>query len=175
MTTETVIEDETDVRRSSCPCSHCQKPATFMCSSCEHEGPRYCSIECQKAHWKTRHYKDCKAAKRNRALIREASARVRSTTAVGETQPNEEIAMNDLSNNTHQTEDNDSVYTDEGDLRYYTIQIYRIIKPVVACIILSIFWVKVAFGSSSEYRYQIDGFILSKRYADVDYHYYCNY
>ncbi len=37
------------------------------------------------------------------------------------------------------------------ELKFYMIQIYRIIKPVVLCIFLSIFWVKVSFGGQSDY------------------------
>lgn len=37
------------------------------------------------------------------------------------------------------------------ELKFYMEQIYRIIKPVVVCIILSIFWVKVSFDGSSDY------------------------
>lgn len=43
-----------------------------MCSSCSHDGPRYCSVECQNTHWKQGHYKVCLAAKRTRQLHREA-------------------------------------------------------------------------------------------------------
>ncbi len=53
-------------------CTQCQKPATFMCSSCNHEGPRYCSIECQKTNWKEGHYRTCKAAKKSRQLHKQA-------------------------------------------------------------------------------------------------------
>ncbi|KAI8140622.1 hypothetical protein BJV82DRAFT_212293 [Fennellomyces sp. T-0311] len=42
-------------------CSRCRKPATFMCSSCGLNGPRYCSVECQKIDWKESHYKICEA------------------------------------------------------------------------------------------------------------------
>jgi hypothetical protein len=63
-------------------CSQCQKTATFMCSSCSHDGPRYCSVECQKVHWTEGHYRNCTAAKRTRQLHRQAvetSLRIEST------------------------------------------------------------------------------------------------
>lgn len=37
------------------------------------------------------------------------------------------------------------------ELRFYVQQIYLIVKPVLACIVLSIFWVKVANSGSSSY------------------------
>jgi presenilin 1 len=38
------------------------------------------------------------------------------------------------------------------NLKFYMQQIYLIIKPVVVCIVLSIFWVKVGFNDQSDYR-----------------------
>jgi hypothetical protein len=55
-------------------CIECQKPATFMCSSCGHDGPRYCSVDCQKNHWQKNHYKVCKAAVRNRQRIQQETS-----------------------------------------------------------------------------------------------------
>lgn len=66
------LQDEASSSSSINPCSQCQKPATFMCSSCNHDGPRYCSVECQKLDWKQGHYKNCVAAKKNRQLHRQA-------------------------------------------------------------------------------------------------------
>jgi presenilin 1 len=59
-----------------------------------------------------------------------------------------DIPLNDLSNQQQEAEEDD----DLDDLKFYTNQVYRIIKPVVACIILSIFWVKVGFSQTSDYR-----------------------
>lgn len=157
-------------------CSHCQKPATFMCSSCGQDGPRYCSIDCQTDHWKENHYRVCKAARRNRqrhaeALAAAASAETDDTPVNGSSNVRcagggkrtlgsmvwltawmiGDIPMNDLSPNQDQEKlDKEEDAADE--LRFYTLQIYRIIKPVVACIILSIFWVKVSYSGSSDYR-----------------------
>lgn len=76
-----IVQDEQS-SSSVHQCSQCQKAAIFMCSSCNHDGPRYCSIECQKTHWKQGHYKVCLAAKKTRQLHRqavEASMGVEST------------------------------------------------------------------------------------------------
>ena len=70
MTTDEITENK---------CSHCQKSATFMCSSCGQDGPRYCSIECQTDHWKEIHYKVCKAARRNRQRHAETVAATATT------------------------------------------------------------------------------------------------
>ena len=66
--------------------------------------------------------------------------------------------MNDLNNNNNNNNNNNQEEKQDSEeiaeeLRFYTNQIYRIIKPVVACIILSIFWVKVSFSKQSDYRY----------------------
>lgn len=76
-----------------------------------------------------------------------------------------DIALEDLNNtgttiavdsDTDSNHRNGSRNDDEeefaDDLKFYMQQIYFIIKPVVACIILSIFWVKVAFSGGSDYR-----------------------
>lgn len=38
-----------------------------------------------------------------------------------------------------------------ADMKFYMLQIYKIIKPVVVCIFLSILWVKVSMAGS-DYR-----------------------
>lgn len=63
-----------------------------------------------------------------------------------------DIPMTDLSPNQGQEKLDDEQEDAADELRFYTLQIYRIIKPVVACIILSIFWVKVSYSGSSDYR-----------------------
>jgi presenilin 1 len=61
--------------------------------------------------------------------------------------------MNDLSQNQDQEKlDQEDEEEAADELRFYTLQIYRIIKPVVACIVLSIFWVKVSYSGLSDYR-----------------------
>ncbi|KAL7331085.1 hypothetical protein PS15p_203330 [Mucor circinelloides] len=132
-------------------CSHCQKPATFMCSSCGQDGPRYCSIECQTDHWKENHYRVCKAARRNRQRHAEAIAASHAEADTTNTNGSSDIPMTDLSPNQGQEKLDDEQEDAADELRFYTLQIYRIIKPVVACIILSIFWVKVSYSGSSDY------------------------
>ena len=66
-----------------------------------------------------------------------------------------DIQLNDLSNSSNSTDsqqdDEDEEKEKADELKFYMNQIYRIIKPVVLCIFLSIFWVKVAFGGQSDY------------------------
>jgi len=38
-----------------------------------------------------------------------------------------------------------------ADMKFYMLQIYKIIKPVVICICLSILWVKISMAGS-DYR-----------------------
>ncbi|KAG0303970.1 hypothetical protein BGZ98_006065, partial [Dissophora globulifera] len=38
-----------------------------------------------------------------------------------------------------------------ADMKFYMLQIYKIIKPVVVCICLSILWVKISMAGS-DYR-----------------------
>jgi hypothetical protein len=60
------------------------------------------------------------------------------------------IPMVDLQSGTSTQNDVDEQeYADE--LRFYIRQIYLVIQPVVICIILSIFWVKVAYSGTSDY------------------------
>ncbi|KAI9488093.1 Presenilin-domain-containing protein [Zychaea mexicana] len=162
-------------------CTLCQKSATFMCSSCGLNGPRYCSMECQKTDWKESHYKVCEAtlaARRSRRATGLANANAaegeqrtsrlnaalavnsRRNTAGSQEQDgdgNTDIAMADLgtsqdideNNQRRRLREDDEEFADE--LKFYMQQIYFIIKPVVACIILSIFWVKVAYSGGSDY------------------------
>jgi predicted amidophosphoribosyltransferase len=74
MSTDAAVIEQSTETSSTNVCSSCQKPATFMCSSCSLEGPRYCSIECQKNHWRDKHYRFCKAAKKNRQAAAAAAA-----------------------------------------------------------------------------------------------------
>ncbi|CDS04907.1 hypothetical protein LRAMOSA07437 [Lichtheimia ramosa] len=149
-------------------CSHCNNSATFMCSSCGLAGPRYCSVDCQKIDWKLRHYKDCeatKAARRTRqaerAAQRESQAQMGGSGDIALEDLNNTgttIAVNsDTDSNHHNGNNDEEEFAD--DLKFYMQQIYFIIKPVVACIILSIFWVKVAFSGGSDYSPSRPGYI----------------
>lgn len=62
-----------------------------------------------------------------------------------------DIQLDDLSNSKQIEEKLDEEQEMADELKFYMEQIYRIIKPVVVCIILSIFWVKVANDGSSDY------------------------
>ncbi|KAG0039379.1 hypothetical protein BGZ82_008479 [Podila clonocystis] len=46
-----------------------------------------------------------------------------------------------------------------ADMKFYMLQIYKIIKPVVVCIFLSILWVKVSMAGS-DYRCVLIGFFM---------------
>ncbi|CAO3664267.1 unnamed protein product [Rhizopus microsporus] len=138
-----VTAEQEEVEEMTNQCAQCQGDATFMCSSCGQLGPKYCSVECQKTHWQQGHYTVCKAAIRNRQRILQEQA-------------SNDIPMNDLNNNNNNNNNNNQEEKQDSEeiaeeLRFYTNQIYRIIKPVVACIILSIFWVKVSFSKQSDY------------------------
>ncbi|OAD76597.1 hypothetical protein PHYBLDRAFT_185773 [Phycomyces blakesleeanus NRRL 1555(-)] len=175
--------DDTQVTQSTpSECSNCTLPATFMCSSCGLSGPRYCSDECQKSHWKHRHYKTCEAtkeARRSRA-VRDSQTGFRSSTNTNTTTATSAAAivsgrgsdrqrhgrsssftttdiplqnLNDTETrpNRINTDDDDDEDRYGDDLKFYMHQIYLIIKPVVVCIVLSIFWVKVSFSGQSDY------------------------
>lgn len=64
------------------------------------------------------------------------------------------IPLHDLANQPQDEEEEKRLKEQEmiDELRFYMNQIYRIIKPVVVCIILSIFWVKVSFSGESDFR-----------------------
>lgn len=65
---------------STTVCASCQKPSKKFCSSCkDHPNSHglvgsvyYCSVDCQKTHWKT-HKKDCNFRKDRLVLFRMAS------------------------------------------------------------------------------------------------------
>ncbi|KAI8974634.1 Presenilin-domain-containing protein [Pilobolus umbonatus] len=103
-------------------CIQCHKQATFMCSACGYRGPRYCSTLCQQEHWRLGHNLECQEIPKDDDLL--------------PTDMERKQAMDPEK---------------AEDLIFYTHQIYRIIKPVVACIVLSIFWVKVGYSEQSDY------------------------
>lgn len=61
------------------------------------------------------------------------------------------IQLTDLSNEEREEDEKNEQEEIADELKFYMEQIYRIIKPVVVCILLSIFWVKVSFGGQSDY------------------------
>ncbi|KAI8074829.1 Presenilin-domain-containing protein [Gongronella butleri] len=128
--------------RVALQCAQCQKAAVFICSSCGMDGPRYCSTECQTDHWQQGHHIDCKAtaARQSRQLLDNEAQGV----------AHDDIPLNQLSGTTATAADDmDDERAD--DLKFYMNQIYLIIKPVVICILLSIFWVKIGFTDGSDY------------------------
>ncbi|KAI8370710.1 Presenilin-domain-containing protein [Radiomyces spectabilis] len=165
--------DEASQPSPTVTCTVCQSPATFMCSSCGLNGPRYCSLECQKTHWKQDHYKTCQASAQARRSRSQADAlnernglrsSYRSSTHLPDDDPQaEHIQLRTMSSTARQQPaedqevDQDDAQTETGeedfadDLKFYMHQIYLVIKPVVVCIILSIFWVKVSFSGQSDY------------------------
>ncbi|KAI8096275.1 uncharacterized protein BX664DRAFT_55718 [Halteromyces radiatus] len=150
-------------------CVQCHKPATFMCSSCGLIGPRYCSPQCQKQDWKTTHYKTCKSISArlsqsipsNTELITTTTTTMMDQHSTATTNPfqdqgtmiDSDIPMQDMNPQQQQQGENITNDTEEfaDNLKFYMQQIYLIIKPVVVCIVLSIFWVKVGFNDQSDY------------------------
>ncbi|CAO3590445.1 unnamed protein product [Absidia cylindrospora] len=141
-------------------CVKCQQPATFMCSSCGLQGPRYCTPECQQSDWKTGHYLTCQSTiLRNQ---RRFASSTRPTTTTGPFQDtgatDNDIALTDMNRQQQQQQqlqqgdsENETEEEFADNLKFYMQQIYLIIKPVVVCIVLSIFWVKVGFNDQSDY------------------------
>ncbi|KAF7720967.1 Presenilin-1 [Apophysomyces ossiformis] len=174
--------ESNDDESATSTCVNCSNSASFMCSSCGLRGPRYCSLECQKTHWKAGHYKVCEAteaARRSRRTISNAEAdrntnndinrshsitrgysrfgtaqlinERRKTSQIPDSH-NGEIPLTDFNPPSEQHHEDDESSEDFADeLKFYTQQIYLVIKPVVVCIVLSIFWVKVAFSGQSDY------------------------
>lgn len=145
---EIELQNSDPVPPADSQCNVCQKPAAFMCSSCGLNGPRYCSTECQSQGWREGHYRLCQGNAQARAnAASRASNNIPEPAAAAA--PGS-IPMVELGNNETSTEqDEQQEFADE--LRFYIKQIYLVIQPVVICIILSIFWVKVAFSGTSDY------------------------
>ncbi|KAL1925757.1 uncharacterized protein VTP21DRAFT_640 [Calcarisporiella thermophila] len=153
-------------------CSVCQQPATFMCSACGREGPRYCSTECQTNDW-DRHQTECRgsgAARENDAGIRvddsaESSA-VRRPAGRGNVAQiiNTRKRRKMYAHEGHSPQTGGQHHSENGvdpsaydpdmieEFKFYMEQIYLIIRPVVVCIVLSILWVKIANSGKSSYR-----------------------
>ncbi|KAI9314966.1 Presenilin-domain-containing protein [Dichotomocladium elegans] len=170
-----MVNDETTVTANPVQpigeigCIQCRKSATFMCSSCGLSGPRYCSVECQKIDWKQTHHKDCEATKlARRTRLAERARRQEAeddTATAADNIPLEDLNSQRGINAGPAPDDEGRVDIDEdgdseGDLKFYMQQIYFVIKPVVACIILSIFWVKVAYDDTSDYSPTRPGYII---------------
>ena len=146
-------------------CVYCGKPAQFMCALC---GPvtKYCSQECQVAHWPD-HQRRCggdastitsnrysansgfssKRSSRASAAHAIYSSDVHRSSQISRTRP-DGIAEEPVEDESHEMTEEERA----EELKFYVEQIYKIVKPVLACILLSIFWVKVANSGQSDYR-----------------------
>ncbi|RIB17660.1 Presenilin-domain-containing protein [Gigaspora rosea] len=155
-------------------CANCGGPAQYLCEACGQAGPRYCSATCQSDHWEKGHASVCASvpsgteseendSERNSRAVKRSSSKVYSRGNVAQL-INLKQRRSTLTSNTTTTLINtpnsndpspaiDPVQADE--FRFYMQQVYRIIKPVVLCIVLSVLWVKLSqapsyfIGSSS--------------------------
>ncbi|KAJ3073730.1 hypothetical protein HDU99_001850, partial [Rhizoclosmatium hyalinum] len=143
---------------SSVPCSTCGNPALFVCSLCPSDdlasAAKYCSEACQRSHWPTHRQEHASATAATPAAaspsnqtndydpdcdstapLTAAAAAAQATTA------------NKKKKRPIRVLDSDTI----DDLKYYLSQIYSIVKPVVACIIFAILWVKLLNPPSQYY------------------------
>ncbi|ORY51546.1 Presenilin-domain-containing protein [Rhizoclosmatium globosum] len=143
---------------SSVPCSTCGNPALFVCSLCPSDdlasAAKYCSEACQRSHWPTHRQEHASATAATPAAASpsnqtndydpdcDSTALSRQRLQQRKEPPKqeeEEAAIRVL--------DSDTI----DDLKYYLSQIYSIVKPVVACIIFAILWVKLLNPPSQYY------------------------
>ncbi|KAF8937730.1 Presenilin-1, partial [Dissophora ornata] len=161
------------------PCQICDAfPARFQCSACQ--SVRYCSQECQAADWRA-HYRECSeivAAKkeeqegsssnpdveqgsRARASQRRSNVPGPMGGDLGDEAENVRAVANQPRRRPREprrrpqlTPEQKAAYEQAeriADMKFYMLQIYKIIKPVVICICLSILWVKISLAGS-DYR-----------------------
>ncbi|CAJ0749238.1 3757_t:CDS:2 [Entrophospora sp. SA101] len=151
--------------------------------ACGQIGPRYCSENCQTEDWTKGHSNVCKktiesssspvvtehegnniVVKRSNSLNRtftrgNAAQIINAKKRKGSRQNNSlAVATSDIAGVT--TADDQSITGslpfDEDqieEIKYYIEQVYRIIKPVVCCIVLSVLWVKISL-ETPEFRVQ---------------------
>ncbi|TPX32396.1 hypothetical protein SmJEL517_g04421 [Synchytrium microbalum] len=137
-------------------CRICGKPARFICGSCHDVS--YCSQVCQQQDWSS-HKLTCLGQQNHQHQIREPSINESAwpREAAAE-RVNEHGFMSRINTNWRRPANQQAQPTQSApaeqepppteeemadDLRFYTKQIYLIIKPVVACIVLSVLWVKL--------------------------------
>ncbi|CAI2185754.1 14832_t:CDS:10 [Funneliformis geosporum] len=151
-------------------CSNCGEPAQYLCMACGQSGPRYCSPKCQTENWTKGHSSVCKAAHAGQlsnvesggegsvTLSRSNSkvyARGQIAQIINKKGGNQNLSSpatepsitNERASSTDQANSFDENQVDE--FRFYMQQVYRIIKPVVVCIFLSVFWVKLSILAPS--------------------------
>ncbi|CAG8483473.1 11617_t:CDS:10 [Paraglomus brasilianum] len=160
------------------PCKVCGVNAFFLCRACGFDGPRYCSEKCQEEDWRGEHHSKCKAKKKsntdehmddsreggssegkstghkgltrgNIAQIINAKRRRNNSREGTSTGAGEQSA--EASSSTAVSEELSDKQAEE--FRFYIQQVYRILKPVVLCICLSVLWIKISYqmpGSSQQ-------------------------
>ncbi|CAG8640131.1 3397_t:CDS:2, partial [Scutellospora calospora] len=148
-------------------CANCGGSAQYLCQACGQTGPRYCSLKCQSDHWAKEHATVCAGAhsdtesedhdsERSSRNLKRTSSKVYSRGTVAQLinfrkrrstpEPPASPTLERLPNSNDLPPVYDAVQADE--FRFYMHQVYRIIKPVVLCIVLSILWVKLAKAPS---------------------------
>ncbi|KAI8363447.1 Presenilin-domain-containing protein [Mortierella sp. GBAus27b] len=149
------------------PCQSCGAPGRFQCSACK--SMRYCSQECQAQDWRA-HYRECAELKEGRTNgDEEQGDRPRSrpprSREAGDSLGDEAENIRAVANQPRRrpreprsrprmTPEQQAAYEEAeriADMKFYMLQIYKIIKPVVVCICLSILWVKISMAGS-DYR-----------------------
>ncbi|CAG8499127.1 10680_t:CDS:10 [Funneliformis mosseae] len=155
-------------------CSNCGDPAQYLCMACGQSGPRYCSPKCQTENWTKGHSSVCKAAHAGQLSNVESGegsvtvsrsnskvyARGQIAQIINKKGGNSTLSSparvpsftNERPSSTNQASSFDENQVDE--FRFYMQQVYRIIKPVVVCILLSVFWVKLSI-LAPEFRYDM--------------------
>ncbi|KAJ3397918.1 Presenilin-1 [Lobulomyces angularis] len=162
-------------------CRVCNKKAKFMCSSCTTQQIFYCSEVCQTDDWKE-HKNVCRGV--NRQIYPDTTHEQQENTVNLDQQPQsssvqgrenisvlikkkrkklfEKFSKNNNRSSTvsevNGASEEEELSEEERieDLKFYMIQVYEIIKPVLICIILSIFWVKSANPVSEYYIFRAD-------------------
>ncbi|CAG8530177.1 4389_t:CDS:10 [Acaulospora morrowiae] len=146
---------------TSYSCANCGNPASFLCKACEQAGPRYCSPKCQNEDWTKGHSSVCVGthvrtfqegsdAEGSSSAVRRANNKIYGRGNIAQIINNKTKRMSrdgPGSQGTQQSTDQQPPTFDAdqaNEFRFYMQQVYRIIKPVVFCIVLSILWVKVS-------------------------------
>ncbi|KAJ3212066.1 hypothetical protein HDU82_004034, partial [Entophlyctis luteolus] len=149
-------------------CEVCAKPALFVCSLCDTPAPRlphasaahYCSEACQRVHWPVHRLahapvpapaavepSPASAHEVPRHFLHAASTSPLTSTIQRSSQPRRSFfCLLRLPKVTFTAPRSaEDLFNDDtmDDLKYYLSQIYKILKPVIACIFFAILWVKL--------------------------------